>query len=119
MTDVIQILESLDYYTVPASFYRDIAVWKSWYDGDVRSFHRYQVYNGLKHVDCRRYTMGMAKKVSEDWSNLLMNEKVKITLEGAAEQEFFNSVCRANNFAVKSNEMGQKFSGDQHWEQTM
>ena len=105
MTDVIQILKSLGYSTVPASFYGQIAVWKSWYDGDVRSFHRYQVYNGLKHVDCRRYTMGMAKKVSEDWANLLLNEKVKITLEGTAEQEFFDSVCKANNFTVKSNEM--------------
>ncbi len=105
MTDIINILKSMGYSTVPATFYGDITVWKSWYDGDVRSFHRYQVYNGLQHVDCRRYTMGMAKKVAEDWANLLLNEKVKITLEGAAEQEFFDSVCRANNFAVKSNEM--------------
>lgn len=105
MADVLQILKSLGYSTIPASFYGQIAVWKSWYDGDVKSFHSYQVYNGMRHVDCRRYTMGMAKKVSEDWANLLLNEKVKITLEGTAEQEFFDGVCKANNFAVKSNEM--------------
>lgn len=105
MTDVINILKSMGYSTVPASFYGEVAVWKSWYDGNVRSFHRYQVYNGLQHVDCRRYTMGMAKKVAEDWANLLLNEKVKITLEGKAEQAFFDEVCKANNFAVKSNEM--------------
>lgn len=105
MTDIINILKSAGYYTVPATFYGNIAVWKSWYDGNVRSFHRYQVYNGFQHVDCHRYTMGMAKKVAEDWANLLLNEKVKITLEGAAEQAFFDGVCKANNFAVKSNEM--------------
>lgn len=105
MTDVINILKSTGYSTVPASFYGEIAAWKSWYDGNVRSFHRYQVYNGLQYVDCKRYTMGMAKKVAEDWANLLLNEKVKITLEGTAEQEFFDEVCKANNFAVKSNEM--------------
>lgn len=105
MADVIDILKSMGYSTVPASFYGDIAVWKSWYDGNVRSFHKYQVYNGLSHVDCKRYTMGMAKKVAEDWANLLLNEKVKITLEGAAEQAFFDGVCKENNFAVKSNEM--------------
>lgn len=105
MTDIINILKSMGFSTAPASFYGNIAVWKSWYDGNVRRFHRYQVYNGLSHVDCRRYTMGMAKKVAEDWANLLLNEKVKITLEGNAEQEFFDSVCKANNFAVKSNEM--------------
>lgn len=105
MTDVINILKSMGYSTVPDTFYDEIAAWKSWYDGSVRSFHRYQVYNGLQHVDCRRYTMGMAKKVAEDWANLLLNEKVKIALEGKAEQEFFDEVCKANNFAVKSNEM--------------
>lgn len=105
MTDVINILKSMGFSTVPASFYGNIAVWKSWYDGNVKSFHQYQVYNGIQHVDCRRYTMGMAKKVSEDWANLLLNEKVAITPEGTAEQEFFDSVCRENNFAVKSNEM--------------
>lgn len=105
MTDIINTLKSMGYSTIPASFYGEIAVWKSWYDGNVKSFHRYQVYNGLQHVDCKRYTMGMAKKVAEDWANLLLNEKVKITLEGAAEQQFFDDVCKANNFAVKSNEM--------------
>lgn len=105
MTDIINILKSLGCYTVPATFYGNIAVWKSWYDGNVESFHRYQVYNGLSRVDCRRYSMGMAKKVAEDWANLLLNEKVKITLEGAAEQAFFDGVCKENNFAVKSNEM--------------
>jgi A118 family predicted phage portal protein len=95
----------MGYSTVPASFYGEIDTWKSWYDGNVRSFHRYQVYNGLNRVDCRRYSMGMAKKVAEDWANLLLNEKVKITLEGKAEQDLFDSVCRENNFSVKSNEM--------------
>lgn len=105
VTDIINILKSMGYSTVPASFYGEIDTWKSWYDGNVRSFHRYQVYNGLNRVDCRRYSMGMAKKVAEDWANLLLNEKVKITLEGAAEQAFFDGVCKENNFAVKSNEM--------------
>lgn len=105
MTDVINILKSMGYSTVPTSFYDGIVAWKSWYDGNVRNFHRYQVYNGFRHVECHRYTMGMAKKVAEDWANLLLNEKVKITLEGAAEQEFFDSVCKENNFSVKSNEM--------------
>lgn len=59
----------------------------------------------MSHVHCHRYTMGMAKKVSEDWANLLMNEKVSITLEGEKEQDFFDSVCEDNNFLVKVNEM--------------
>ncbi len=103
--NIFEKLKERGFDTVPKSFYDIIGVWKSWYDGDVKDFHRYKVYNGSTHISCRRYTMGMAKKVSEDWANLLMNEKVKITLEGQKEQDFFDSVCEENSFRVKSSEM--------------
>lgn len=103
--NIFEKLKERGFDTVPESFYTTIGVWKSWYEGEVKSFHVYKVFNGQKQVQCRRYTMGMAKKVSEDWANLLMNEKVKITLEGKAEQEFFDSVCKENNFLVKASEM--------------
>lgn len=104
-------LKEKGFDTVPAGFYRQIAVWKSWYDGNVRDFHNFQVFNGQAHVQCRRYTMGMAKKTAEDWANLLMNEKVSITLEGQAEQDFFDQVCRENNFTVKISEMQELKAG--------
>lgn len=103
--NIFEKLKERGFDTVPESFYTSIGVWKSWYEGEVKDFHMYKVFNGQKQVQCRRYTMGMAKKVSEDWANLLMNEKVKITLEGKAEQEFFDSVCKENNFLVKASEM--------------
>lgn len=98
-------LKEKGYETIPAEFYTMIGVWKSWYDGNVEKFHTYKVFNGQSNVNCRRYTLGMAKKVAEDWANLLLNEKVKITLEGEKEQEFFDAICRENNFATKANEM--------------
>lgn len=103
--NIFEKLKERGFDTVPETFYSNISVWKSWYDGEVKNFHQYKVYNGQKHVQCHRYTMGMAKKVCEDWANLLMNEKVKITLEGQKEQEFFNTVCKDNNFLVKASEM--------------
>ena len=103
--NIFEKLKERGFDTVPESFYTTIGIWKSWYEGEVKSFHIYKVFNGQKQVQCRRYTMGMAKKVSEDWANLLMNEKVKITLEGKSEQEFFDSVCKENNFLVKASEM--------------
>lgn len=98
-------LKEKGYETIPAEFYTMIGVWKSWYDGNVEKFHTYKVFNGQSNVNCRRYTLGMAKKVAEDWANLLLNEKVKITLEGEKEQEFFDAICRENNFSTKANEM--------------
>lgn len=102
---VIIKLNELGYTTIPDSFYSKVYEWKSWYQGDVKGFHDYTVQNGERQVKCRRYSLGMGKKLCEDWGNLLMNEKVQITLEGQKEQEFIDLVLTENNFTVKANEM--------------
>lgn len=71
----------------------------------MKAFHQYRVRTGHESVRCRRYSLGMGKKLAEDWANLLMNEKVKITLEGTREQAFIDRIFTANNFLVKANEM--------------
>lgn len=102
---VIDKLKELGYTTIPEEFYQRVDDWRSWYQGNVKGFHRYKRYNGNKKVNVQRATLGMGKKVCEDWANLLMNEKVKITLEGKAEQEFIDRIFTQNSFAVKANEM--------------
>lgn len=102
---VIDKLKELRYTTIPEDFYTYVSLWKSWYVGKVKGFHQYRRYNGHKWTKCNRASLGMAKKVCEDWANLLMNEKVQITLKGRREQEFVDRVLTANNFTVKSNEM--------------
>ena len=102
---VIQKLNVLGYSTIPEAFYSKVAEWKSWYQGNVKGFHSYRVRNGESMVNCKRYSLGMGKKLCEDWANLLMNEKVQITLEGQKEQEFIDRVLTENNFTVKANEM--------------
>lgn len=107
--NIFEKLKGLGFETVSDEFYtQNIRLWQMWYEGKVNKFHDYKVYNGSKWVTCQRYSTGMGKKVAEDWANLLMNEKVKITLEGKAEQDFFDEVCRENNWAVKANEMQEK-----------
>lgn len=102
---VIIKLNELGYTTIPDSFYSKVYEWRSWYQGDVKGFHNYTVQNGERQVNCRRYSLGMGKKLCEDWANLLMNEKVQITLEGQKEQDFIDLVLTENNFTVKANEM--------------
>ena len=101
-------LKELGFNSVPQPFYATIKAWKEWYDGNVHDFHKYSVYNGIEYLDCHRYTVGMGKKVCEDWANLLLNEKVVITLEGEAEQAFVDSVLADNNFKVKGNELQER-----------
>ena len=105
---IIDKLKELGFSTISAGFYGKVQEWKSWYEGDVKGFHRYRVRNGAGMVRCKRYTLNMGKKIPEDWANLLMNEKVKITLEGQREQEFIDRVFTENNFFVKANEMQEK-----------
>lgn len=67
--------------------------WRSWYKGNVKSFHNYFIYNGNKKVKQRRYTMNMAKEISEDWSDILWSEKCKISLNDEQMQKQFNELA--------------------------
>lgn len=102
---IVQKLTELGYTTIPEAFYSKVAEWKSWHQGNVKGFHSYRVRNGESVVKCKRYSLGMGKKLCEDWANLLMNEKVQITLEGQREQEFVDRILTENNFTVRANEM--------------
>lgn len=95
--------------TINPSFYSQIKVWESWYKGDVSKFHYYRVYNGKNRVRCRRLSLGMAKKVSEDIADLLLNERVKITIgKSDATGTFVDAVLKDNKFVVKGNEYQER-----------
>lgn len=95
--DVTKYLKKQGYDTVPGTFYRLVRVWESWYRSNVTKFHSYKVYNGKSYVRQKRYALGMAKKVSEDIADLLMNERVTITIGDDATQKFINSVLSSNH----------------------
>ena len=56
--NIYEVLRARGYTTVPESFYTYIENWKSWYDGYVKQFHRYRIWNGMKYVPCRLYSLG-------------------------------------------------------------
>lgn len=66
--------------------------WKSWYKGNVKSFHNYFIYTGKKKVNQKRFTMNMAKEISEDWSDILWSEKCKISMADENSQEQFDEL---------------------------
>lgn len=92
------------FYSINESYYGYIAQWQQWYRGKVKNFHSYEAYNGREKVTCQRLSLQLAKKVCEDWANLLMNEKVAITVEGQKEQLFLDKILQDNNFLVRANE---------------
>lgn len=95
--------------TVDASFYRKIEEWKSWYNGSVRNFSFYRVYSGQgSYTRRKRKSLGMAKKISEDIADLLLNERVKITLSDENTGNFVKKVLENNNFLILGNEYQER-----------
>lgn len=91
--------------TVNPTFYRQIEVWRSWYNSNVKKFHKYKVYRGNgTSVNCTRYSLGMGKKVCEDMANLLLNEKVTITLSDQTTDNFVKKVLESNAWEELGNE---------------
>lgn len=82
--------------------------WLEWYTGDAKDFHNYSVYNGKKWVQVKRLTLNMAKRVCEDWANLLLNEKTDITVGDAHSQEVIHKVLEDCKFWQKGNEGVEK-----------
>lgn len=95
--------------TVDPSFYRKIDEWISWYNSNVRNFTFYKVHTGRGgYRRCRRKSMGMAKKLSEDIADLLLNERVVITLSDDATDEFVQRILEENRFLVMGNDFQER-----------
>ena len=69
-----------------------ITQWKSWYEGNVKKFHNYYIYNGNRKVNQKRFTMNMAKQISEEWSDIIWSEKCKVSLKDENAQKKFEEL---------------------------
>lgn len=95
--------------TVDDSFYAKIAEWDSWYRSNVKKFHFYRVYSGRgTHTRCRRHSMGMAKKVSQDMADLMLNERVTITISDKTTDNYVKKVLSDAKFQVLGNEYQER-----------
>ena len=103
--DIIALINKLGYGTIGKDWCSKVEDWRSWYKGNNKDFHRYNVYNGTQFVSCERATLGMAKKVCEDKADLLLNERVEINVGNEQAQAVIDDVLEANNFWVRGNQL--------------
>lgn len=82
--------------------------WKSWYQGSVKDFHNYFIYNGKKKVYQKRFTMNMAKEISEDWSDILWSEKCEISMKDDKSQDNFNELINSLDLYALINQCIEK-----------
>lgn len=87
-----------------------ISLWAKWYKGKVPSFHNYTIYNGNNPIKLSKKSLGMAKKVSEDWASLLMNEKVQIVVKDNKQLDELLSDLDAWRIANKAVELSFSLS---------
>lgn len=90
-----------------------IEQWESWYKGNVKDFHNYFIYNGKNKINQKRFTMNMAKEISEEWADILWSEKCNISFEDEKAQENVNELINEldlyvliNNAIEKSGALG-------------
>ncbi len=101
--DIAKYLRGQGYDTIDKAFYRYIYTWEAWYRSNVRKFHSYKIYNGKTYVRQKRYALGMAKKICEDLADLLMNEKVGITVSDSRSQEYVDRIFQQNHMLTRLN----------------
>ena len=81
-----------------------IEIWDGWYKGKVRKFHNYYIYNGQRKVKMEKKSLQGAKKVSEDWADLIFNEKVIINLKSDKDTKALSEILKQNNATVVINQ---------------
>ena len=96
-------------------YYSTIRTWRDWWRGYVKEAHSYRELGVDGTVKQRKlYSFGMAKKVTEDWASLLLNEKTEIVVDDAASSEWLQGadgtggVLGEVNFWAEGNELIEK-----------
>lgn len=105
MQAITRYLSGRGYTCVQDDYYSRIALWQKWYGGKVPAVHNYTQYNGRRKLRRTRKTLGLAKTVSEDWANLLLNEKFQIGVDKANAKRKIDSVLASNEFAKRGNQL--------------
>lgn len=88
------------YNPVIGTIYEQQELWLSWYRGNVDGFHEIQKKNlEGRLIAIHKPSLQMAKKVCEDVTSLLFNEKVELLISGDDKaQEILNKVLEDNNY---------------------
>ncbi|QIB68257.1 phage portal protein [Aminipila butyrica] len=108
ITKVIEWINKEKQCNISADYYKNIDKWKQWWMGDCKEFHEFKTIENDKVVARKLFTLGMAKKASEDWASILLNEKTEIAVQDPENADFIDSVLEENGFWKLGNELVEK-----------
>lgn len=85
MNDVVlKYLKEQGYNNISTDYYNYINTWDSWWRNEVDEFQKYHDQTGTER---KMYTLGMAKRVSEDWSSIIYSERDEIVSEAKTKKQ--------------------------------
>ena len=99
---------------ISTEYYSHVKTWRAWWEGYVKEVHSYRELGvDGKFQQRELYRLGMAKKITEDWASLLLNEKTVITVDDKASSEWLQGdgdggVLLDCNFWAEGNELIEK-----------
>lgn len=77
-----------------------------WYQGFVKDFHKYVIKTGAgieDYATLTKLSLGMGKKIGEDWANHLINEKCDIIIPNENQNKMLNDLLNETKSWVKLN----------------
>lgn len=80
---ILKYLRKKGYSTVATDYYNFIELWENWWKNNVE-FHKYHDQTGKAR---KMFSLGMAKRVAEDWSSILFTERDEITTEANTNEQ--------------------------------
>lgn len=84
---VLKYLQKQGYETVSTQYYTWIDLWENWWKNEVE-FHKYHDQTGKER---KLYSLGMAKRLSEDWASILFTERDEIITEASTKEQTENN----------------------------
>lgn len=80
---VLKYLQKQGYKNVSTDYYSYIDTWEQWWRNNVE-FHTYHDQTGEER---KMFSLGMAKRVAEDWASILFTERDEITTEAKTKEQ--------------------------------
>ncbi|MGN0533300.1 MAG: phage portal protein [Eubacterium sp.] len=104
-TAVVEYLKSKSIKVIEEDITDKIDIWNQWYKGKVDSFHEYKTYSGKKQLKLERKTLNMPSRVAQKWADLLLNEKVAISIDDEYSEQKIQELLHQVNFYVRGNNL--------------
>ena len=104
-TAVVEYLKSKSIKVIEEDITEKMNIWGQWYKGKVDKFHEYTTYSGKKTLKLERKTLNMPSRVAQRWADLLVNEKVAISVDDDYSEQKLQDLLHQVNFYVRGNNL--------------